>query len=116
MSLLMAALADGHSHLLEQPSRNSSSFVFGCHCRWVGFLGAGTILKLSNKMEVKGLTTASSVWLSAALGTAAGLAQYELATAAILVSLVVLAVLRPIDKWIARIHHTSLPQERTNDG
>ena len=39
----------------------------------VGFLGAGTILKLSDQLEVKGLTTASSIWLSAAVGTAAGL-------------------------------------------
>ena len=81
----------------------------------IGFLGAGTILKLSDKLEVKGLTTASSIWLSAALGTAAGLAHYELATAAILVALVVLAVLRPIDKWVGRIRNASLSNEGTND-
>jgi putative Mg2+ transporter-C (MgtC) family protein len=61
----------------------------------VGFLGAGTILKLSTQIEIKGLTTASSIWLSAALGTVAGLRQYTLAAAAACVSLVVLAVLRP---------------------
>lgn len=68
----------------------------------IGFLGAGTILKLSDRLEVKGLTTASSIWLSAALGTAAGLAHYELALGTILVALLVLAVLRPVEKWIDR--------------
>ena len=43
----------------------------------IGFLGAGTILKLDQKQEIKGLTTASSIWLAAALGTAAGLAEYR---------------------------------------
>ena len=68
----------------------------------VGFLGAGAILKLSDQLEVKGLTTASVIWLSAALGTAAGLALWELAVAATLVSLVVLALLRPVEKWLAK--------------
>jgi putative Mg2+ transporter-C (MgtC) family protein len=38
----------------------------------VGFIGAGTILKLRDQEEIKGLTTAASVWLTAAIGTAAG--------------------------------------------
>jgi putative Mg2+ transporter-C (MgtC) family protein len=64
----------------------------------VGFLGAGTILKLSDRLEVKGLTTASSIWLTAALGTVVGLGQYSVAIAATLVGLLILAVLRPLDK------------------
>ena len=38
----------------------------------IGFLGAGTILKQPEKDEVSGLTTAASVWLTAAIGVAAG--------------------------------------------
>jgi putative Mg2+ transporter-C (MgtC) family protein len=68
----------------------------------IGFLGAGTILKLDQKQEVKGLTTASSIWLSAALGTAAGLAEFALAAAATAVSLFVLGVLGPIEKFLER--------------
>jgi len=67
----------------------------------VGFLGAGTILKLSDKMEVKGLTTASSIWLAAAVGTATGLGQYGLAVAGAVVAFAVLGLLRPIDKIFA---------------
>ena len=68
----------------------------------IGFLGAGTILKLSSQLEVKGLTTASSIWLAAALGTVAGLGEYALAASSGLVSLVVLAVMRPLAKALGR--------------
>jgi putative Mg2+ transporter-C (MgtC) family protein len=65
----------------------------------IGFLGAGTILKLDQKQEIKGLTTASSIWLAAALGTIAGLAEYALAFAAAIISLFVLGVLGPLEKF-----------------
>ncbi|MEX2316288.1 MAG: MgtC/SapB family protein [Pirellulales bacterium] len=68
----------------------------------IGFLGAGTILKLDQKQEIKGLTTASSIWLAAALGTAAGLAEYALAVAAACVSLFVLGVLGPLENLFER--------------
>jgi putative Mg2+ transporter-C (MgtC) family protein len=64
----------------------------------IGFLGAGTILKLSDRLEIKGLTTASSIWLTAALGTVVGLGQYSIAIAATAIGLLILAVLRPLDK------------------
>ena len=63
----------------------------------IGFLGAGTILKLDQKQEIKGLTTAGSIWLVAALGTAAGSGEFALSTAAAVVSLFVLGVLGPIE-------------------
>jgi len=68
----------------------------------IGFLGAGTILKLDKQQEIKGLTTASSIWLAAALGTTAGLAQYALAVAAACISLFVLGVLGPAEKFFER--------------
>jgi len=64
----------------------------------VGFLGAGTILKLSDQVEIKGITTASSIWLAAALGTASGLRLYPLAIVGAVFSLVLLLVLRPVEK------------------
>jgi putative Mg2+ transporter-C (MgtC) family protein len=65
----------------------------------IGFLGAGTILKLDKKQEIKGLTTASSIWLAAALGTTAGMGEYALAVAAAIISLFVLGVLGPAEKF-----------------
>jgi putative Mg2+ transporter-C (MgtC) family protein len=64
----------------------------------VGFIGAGTILKLSEKLEVKGLTTASSIWLAAAVGTACGLKLYALAVSGVLLALVVLVALSWVEK------------------
>jgi putative Mg2+ transporter-C (MgtC) family protein len=81
----------------------------------IGFLGAGTILKLDQKQEIKGLTTASSIWLAAALGTAAGLAEYALAVAAACVSLFVLGVLGPLEKFLERRHSTIRREPDQND-
>jgi putative Mg2+ transporter-C (MgtC) family protein len=39
----------------------------------IGFLGAGTILKLTERQEIKGLTTAANIWLTAAIGIASAL-------------------------------------------
>ena len=47
----------------------------------IGFLGAGTIVTLRGEVEVKGLTTASSIWMTAAIGTVTGLGEYALAVA-----------------------------------
>lgn len=84
----------GHSY---HPGGDVARIVQGI-AAGIGFLGAGTILKLSEQMEVKGLTTASSIWLTAAIGTAAGLALFSLAVNTTVLTLIVLAVLRPIEK------------------
>jgi putative Mg2+ transporter-C (MgtC) family protein len=58
----------------------------------VGFLGAGTILKLADKGEVHGLTTAATIWVTAAVGVATALSQLWLAAVAAAVTWVVLAL------------------------
>ncbi|MCA9238915.1 MAG: MgtC/SapB family protein [Planctomycetales bacterium] len=70
----------------------------------VGFLGAGTILKLAGPQRIKGLTTASSIWLAAAVGAVAGFARYELLLACVALGLVVLAVLRPLSERLGDDH------------
>lgn len=42
----------------------------------IGFLGAGTILKRPRQPEVSGLTTAASIWATAAIGVAIGLGEF----------------------------------------
>lgn len=56
----------------------------------VGFLGAGTILKGDDEGRVRGLTTAAGIWLTAAIGIAAGLGRE---VTAILSTALALAVL-----------------------
>jgi putative Mg2+ transporter-C (MgtC) family protein len=68
----------------------------------IGFVGAGTILKLSEERDIKGLTTASSIWLSGAIGTAAGMGLYLMATAATIIALGVLVALRPLERLLHR--------------
>ena len=59
----------------------------------IGFLGAGAILKLSDKREVRGLTTAAGIWMTAATGLSVGLGRYGLALISVLLSWMILAVL-----------------------
>jgi putative Mg2+ transporter-C (MgtC) family protein len=77
----------------------------------IGFLGAGTILKLGDQERIKGLTTASSIWLAAALGVTAGLALYALAAAALVISMFVLAVLRPVERAFVKYHEQLTGQD-----
>ena len=60
----------------------------------IGFLGAGAILKHSSKNDIRGLTTAASVWLTAAIGIAAGMGREATAVLSALFALVILAILR----------------------
>jgi putative Mg2+ transporter-C (MgtC) family protein len=60
----------------------------------IGFLGAGAILKQRDRNDIKGLTTAASVWLAAAIGVAAGMGREATAVASAVFAFVILAILR----------------------
>ncbi|MGC3891529.1 MgtC/SapB family protein [Pseudomonas urmiensis] len=61
----------------------------------IGFLGAGTILKGNGKdpSHVKGLTTAAGLWMTAAIGTAAGMGREATALISTVLALLVLATM-----------------------
>ena len=67
--------------------RIASNVVVG-----IGFLGGGAILH--SGLRIKGLTTAASLWLVAAVGLAAGSGMFSLAGLATAMSLFVLVALR----------------------
>jgi putative Mg2+ transporter-C (MgtC) family protein len=76
------------------PSRVAAQVVTG-----IGFLGAGAILKFGT--TVRGLTTAASLWTAAAIGMAAGAADYVLAAVG---TAIVVFSLWPLN-WVEdRIH------------
>jgi putative Mg2+ transporter-C (MgtC) family protein len=82
------------------PTRIAAQIVSG-----IGFLGAGAILK--DGIVVRGLTTAASLWATAAVGMAAGAGEYligAVGTAVILVSL------WPINAVADRLHGSTLPE------
>ncbi len=57
----------------------------------IGFLGAGTIIKGTGPEEVKGLTTAAGIWLTAAIGVAAGMGREATAVLSTFLVLVILS-------------------------
>lgn len=63
----------------------------------IGFLGGGVIFVAHRREEVHGLTTAASIWATAAVGIAAGLAHYTLAAGATLILVIVLRVLARLE-------------------
>jgi len=64
----------------------------------IGFVGAGSILKLSQERKIKGLTTAAGLWMTAAIGVACGVGALGLAIIATIFSVMVLA-LEGVEKW-----------------
>jgi putative Mg2+ transporter-C (MgtC) family protein len=66
----------------------------------IGFLGGGSILR-SGK-SIHGMTTAATIWVNAAIGMAVGVGAIMIATTATVVTLVVLAVLLPIERYFDR--------------
>ena len=63
----------------------------------IGFIGAGTILKLNEQREIQGLTTAAGLWMTAAIGVAAGLGILGVALIGTLVTVLVLVLEHFID-------------------
>jgi putative Mg2+ transporter-C (MgtC) family protein len=85
----------------RDPTRIAASIVTG-----VGFLGAGVILR--NGGRIMGLTTAATIWLTAAIGMGLGGGQYLLTGISVLLILVILWVFPSIEHRIDNIR-----EERT---
>ena len=77
----------------------------------IGFLGAGAIIKSRGSNDVKGLTTAASIWLTAAVGITAGLGREMLALVSTLFALFILAMLRNVEARIERDNAIEARQE-----
>ena len=77
------------------PDRIAAQIVTG-----IGFLGGGAILR-SGK-SIHGMTTAATIWVNAAIGMACGAGEFATASAATGLTIVVLAVLPPIESYFER--------------
>lgn len=86
--------------ILEGSTTGDPSRVMGQIVTGIGFLGAGVIMHQGS--NVKGLTTAATIWSSAALGCLAGFGMYwELAASTVLI-IIINSVLRKIDNRFAK--------------
>src|SRR2546429_3045843 len=83
----------GIAHVQLDPTRIASYVVAG-----IGFLGAGSIFLQPQTNRVKGLTTAATIWLLAAIGMACGAGLIVVAVATTLMALVVLVGLRLVER------------------
>jgi putative Mg2+ transporter-C (MgtC) family protein len=77
----------------NEPGRIAANIVSG-----IGFLGAGVILE--ERGRVTGLTTAATIWLTAALGMAAGAGEYILSASAALISIIVLMLFTRFEEYL----------------
>lgn len=66
----------------------------------VGFIGAGVILHMPYSSHARGLTTAATVWVTAALGIACGFGEWVLVGAGLALSLILLFLLRSADRHL----------------
>ena len=99
---LMGDMIFSHFSTTADPARLSAQVITG-----VGFLGAGTIMK--EGVNVKGLTTAASVWAVACLGIAAGFGFYAVALLGMLFIMITLTVVEALQHRFIR---SSGSQER----
>lgn len=83
------------TQIVTDPTRMAHGILTG-----IGFLGAGVIFR--EGPSVQGLTTAASLWITAALGIVFGVGMYWLALAGTIATLLVLVALRVLYAWLPR--------------
>lgn len=95
-----AALESGGRGIQFDPTRIAAQIVTG-----IGFLGAGAIIRQG--LDIRGLTTAASLWATAAIGMAAGAGYYFGAVAATVVVVLSLYLLRKVRARVIQRFQTS---------
>ena len=75
---------------LGDPSRVAAQIITG-----IGFIGAGTVLRQG--LTVTGLTTASTLWIVAAIGMACGCGQLSIATVSTILAVLILVLIRAFE-------------------
>lgn len=83
------------------PTRMAQGIMTG-----IGFLGAGVIMK--EKLSIRGLTTAASIWITAAIGIILGIGFYSAAGIATLLTVGTLSTFRYIESALPSIHYGRL--------
>jgi putative Mg2+ transporter-C (MgtC) family protein len=63
----------------------------------IGFIGAGSILKIDEERDIQGLTTAAGVWMTAAIGVTVGLGSLGLAIMGTILALIILTFVGKIE-------------------
>ncbi len=100
---MLVALGSALFVLVLQEGHMSSADLSRCIqgiAAGIGFLGAGCIIKLSDQHRVMGLTTAASVWFTAAVGVAVGMGWLWPAVLGVVLAWTALYFLNKIEYWL----------------
>ena len=85
------------SYGVGDPARLSAQVISG-----IGFLGAGTII-VTRRNQIKGLTTAATLWATACMGLAVGVGFYECALIMYVVLIFILLLVNVVDNKYLKI-------------
>ncbi len=98
VTLFQSQWFPGSEAVRMDPTRMAQGIMTG-----IGFLGAGVIFK--EGLTVRGLTTAASIWSTAAIGVLMGVGLYAAGAALTVLTLGVLSVFRQIEMWFPTQHY-----------
>jgi putative Mg2+ transporter-C (MgtC) family protein len=82
--------------MVERAGTGDATRIPGQVVTGIGFLGGGAILR--DRSGIRGLTTAATVWVNAAIGMAAGAGLFALAIASTITALGVLTMLKRVER------------------
>jgi putative Mg2+ transporter-C (MgtC) family protein len=81
----------------------------------IGFLGGGAILKLSKEREIRGLTSAAVIWMTAAMGVAVGLGRLWIAMLSMVLTWFILTVVEKFERRLSA-HQSSRDDSHETQG
>jgi putative Mg2+ transporter-C (MgtC) family protein len=76
----------------------------------ISFIGAGVILRDAKAQRVEGLTTAATVWITAALGIACGLAAWSTVGLAVVLAILILVA----GPWVEKLFSHQASERESN--
>jgi putative Mg2+ transporter-C (MgtC) family protein len=77
----------------------------------IGFIGTGSILKLNEERDIQGLTTAAGVWMTAAIGVAAGLGSLGVALLSTFFTVIILLLAGPLEDQAEKKRQAKLEEK-----
>ncbi|MFA5235269.1 MAG: MgtC/SapB family protein [Bacilli bacterium] len=93
--MIISIYGFGSTYPNRDPARLAAQVVSG-----IGFIGAGTIIQTGT--DIKGLTTATTLWLTMAIGLAAGSGRFVIALVTTAIALITLIILRRVEHYASR--------------
>jgi putative Mg2+ transporter-C (MgtC) family protein len=79
----------------------------------IGFLGAGVITLSNSERGPKGLTTGAAIWVTAALGCAAGRGDWPIVMTATALAILLLAIDHSFERWAGRRAEDTTPADKS---